>query len=328
LGFLSLLVVRIAIGIRFLLMQFQLRGFLTAGGAMLARAALFLVALLTSCFVVGGTGTSRHRTNNNYQEPEHSYNLLGDDLVDLDIDAFTSLEEALFTKQTVFIKNTDDDEIIGQLLDIYETSSCLLSSPNDFLRLLAHDVPKKDGVIGRSVDRYLAKNQDRFFLASPTINQIAQLADLCDSDEANIAVRTQGLSYVKTPRHYLHIISSSHSGGTNNFNHSFNLENTIFIHNSLPIFEKTNPTIAQVIKVEQYLLYIQNPYDSRKKDPEQDKEIDITISALIALKSTFLNKFDGANLTRLLDSGGETPTAKYLYELNKLSTLAHDKEHK
>lgn len=182
-----------------------------------------------------------------------------------------------------------------EILTVYEANKFLMDSADKYIYLLAdtkHLAPVNDKFIDTHIDEFFDKN--------PDIGEVIKLDSISSSLKTSFAVKQHGLRLIKTSSDFLKLIELPAQA-----NASWKGIAREFVLNNLLLFKEKNPSLADIIALQNYLLKIQ-------------LDVPNTVEAIINMKEAFIGKFSGDCLVILLAYGCENPAQKYQHQLNKL----------
>lgn len=145
----------------------------------------------------------------------------------------------------------NESEKIRELVKIYEKGSHFFETPDDFINLLSYAAGSNkndERIYQKAAEKFLMPNLQTFFDLKPTIVQIANLSNsVVWSRKSSIAIKKDGLPFVKSPREFLLLIRFDEASD------DFNREILELVKTNLTFYTSLQPVVDDGIELYRYL---------------------------------------------------------------------------
>ncbi len=189
-----------------------------------------------------------------------------------DIQSLLDAREALWRRK---LSRQERHEIV---LAMYEGAVDLLHTPDAYILLLECNDNYHQATV-----QFIKNNSDRFFSLKPNISEVVRLGDCAFDVATQIYLREKALPMVTTPEGFLELITSD----LKFTHHDYNIGLTDFIESKLDFFKTLNPTLQDVIDLQNKILEYKTCNTK-------------TRTLILKLKHLFIDSFQGKELAKLL----------------------------
>jgi hypothetical protein len=242
-----------------------------------ALRRLFKVLTAVAFSTIGIAGVSESTMKNQRQKKVIYKSFEADSNVTLDDDFlgfFSFPSDTIAARAKVLSERLTKATASEKIVRIYEQSHSVLTTPDDYIEVLSIPNKKDEIVLRNAASLFLKTALTNFLELGPTLNQLKQLDQVHSDLEITRQIINAGMKHDMSAPDFLKFVSLYRHQS----NRKYRIAMTKIIKKNVAKFKELHPDIDDILALQRKLLRMQ-------------EDVHLTIAALIAIKSVFINSY-------------------------------------